>query len=666
MITKVQIPVSLEEGTPREKQNKDYFVVKDEYMKLIHQFRENLEDQFIGGMPIQLEKKCMFMLLKEKNDKFVYGMTLKADGVRHLMFLSRSGVIYFIDRVTNIFYFQIGDAPVRFNKTDKPFLFDGELLFHEKTNTWEFLLFDVVYFNGVYTMYDNYYSRLNVIQTFLPTLENILHVASANFLHVSTKEWYTIDTMLLTENIYSFIIKDTNDKRKKNGKLPLKDDGLILQPFDETYVPFREWAVYNNVQFKWKPANQLTIDFKIRMEKPNEWWLLTKTGQAFQVKQPDGENVNAICIPTNKNKEEYRDNDIVEFKLKSTFNPQNNIFVAIQKRPDKTEGNSYNTAMSTMEVIKNNFVLDELKESIAILKFKKEEEYTKVLELYPKSNLILCTLLQTGTLFFSDLEVKKLKEVYIEYITLQQNKRTVPVPMNVLENNPFLAGILSQRPVYEAKKQKKSSYELECRIFPFIQKKLFNADESKTIKKGMYFYILSFLFKSGYHYEKSFSIDIILNEYNPSGKYRSTYSTPALTKPDNEFKEKVRNAEGKVVEFVMKPTNTEKLYNNLTMKVSLSNEIKTNQKIGLKTQLHDRVVYNVTRTKRRYSFYVHEHWRVDITRVQTDYGKINSESQQETYELECEFIGKGLSPDDFVYTLNDICVMLMKNSGYCF
>ena len=646
------------------KENKEYFNVKNEYITLINRFRENMEDQFIGGMPIQLEKKCLSVLLKENNGKLVYGMTLKADGVRHLMFLSKSGIIYFIDRITNVFYFKIEEHKISFKKSNNQFLFDGELIYHKSINKWEFLIFDVIYYNHNFTMNYNYYTRIEIINNALKDIKVIEPVSS---LILSTKEWYSIDTMLLTENIYKFIIKDTNDKRKKLSDLPpLKDDGLVLQPFDESYVPFREWNVYNNVQFKWKPPKDLTIDFKIKIAKPNEWWLLTKTGQVFQVKQPDGENINAICIPTLKNKEDYHENDIVEFKIKENNNPQNNIFVAIRTREDKTEGNSYNTAMSTMEVIQNVFNLDELKMAIGVLKFKLPD-IGPLIKLYSPSKLILCSLNASKELFFSETEVNSIKFIYLEY---QQNKNKTPSLQNDynIKGNPFLSKILKSRtdlyPV--GKGVLKNNYELEFRVFPYIKKSADNPDDDKkTLKKGMYFYLLSFLIKSGYRYIYSFTIDIILNEYNPDGKFRSTYKDTSLTNPDNEFKEKTKSVRGDYANYVMEPTSEDKLYNNLTFKLNLSNEIKTKRKIALKTELHDRVVYNTTRIKKRFSFNINSNWRLDITRVITNHGKIDLNSTNETYELECEYIGGNISADAFVESMNYIYTLILMNSGYC-
>jgi hypothetical protein len=86
---KINIPVYIDSG-----ENKEYFKIKDEYINLINKFREKAEDQFIGGMPVQLEKNCLSPLFKKDiYNRFDYYLTLKVDGTRYLMSVSKNGVI---------------------------------------------------------------------------------------------------------------------------------------------------------------------------------------------------------------------------------------------------------------------------------------------------------------------------------------------------------------------------------------------------------------------------------------------------------------------------------------------------------------------------------------------------------------------------------------------
>ena len=596
-------------------ENKEYFTVKDEYMKLIKDFRENETDQFIGGMPVQLQKDCMGQLLRGTNyQKLIYGITLKVNGVRHLMYLSKSGMVYFIDRVTNFYYFKRpNQSVIQLKPTDFQFLFDGELVFHEQTKRWEFLIFDVLFYEDRGKLYNwvsnNYYDRLYIMDK---AVNRDLKDVFIDF-DLTLKTWFPIESIKDTDDIYKYIIERTNKERKLLKKPILQEDGLILQPFDGSYITFREWNVYNNVQFKWKPPNELTVDFKIRFnpENKNQWWCLTKTEQNYDVKQPDGSTIHAIIIPTETQKKLYKEGDVVECKLKEMSNPQRNIFIPLRIREDKTEGNSLQTIMSVMEVINNKFTLDILKPAInAIIENTNVEE---VLKFYNLSKIILCSV----NIFFTEPEISEIEKIY-----------------NVYVENP-----------------NKQNYELEFRVYPYIKK-----GKKENITKFTYFYFLDFLMKSGLKHEYNFSIDVLLNDVSKQNQtIRSTYKNFKLQNPVSMVKRRID-------EYRAKPTNDKQLYNNLTFKLSLSTETETDTIIGLKTQLYDRIVYNTIRVKQRNSFYAGL-WRLDITRVITTMNI--KDLTNETYEIECEYIGKMVPFQTFIESMNFLYKLILQNTSYC-
>ena len=677
------------------KENNDYFLVKDEYLHLINNFREKDTDQFIGGMPIQLQKEALGILLKQKEDTFTYGLTLKVDGIRHLMFLSKSGIIYFIDRATNIFYFRDNENIVRFKSNNSSFIFDGEMVYNNK---WEFLIFDVLFYNNKSVMNQNYYKRNEIINKVLDghLIQSMYNSSNGNIL-LSSKTWFSIETIKNTNDIYQYIINETNKIRTLAGNLPLNEDGIILQPFDEPYITFREWNQYNNIQFKWKPPNQLTIDFKIKIVSENVWELLTASGMNFAVKQKDGTAVNAICLPTLNDKKIYKDGDVVEFELATRNNTKDNLFITKILRPEKKEGNGLETAKSTMEVIRNPFNLDQLKFAIEILKNPSatKEDQSSILKLFSKSKVILGILETSEDLFFNEEEIKKIKVIYNEYVQKRGNKvekieeefikiRKVSNIINAekmkIENKTphgVVADILKSReqsfPSIISHEELKENFELEFRIFPYVKQSINKDDEKKTIKRGMYFYLLSFLFKSGFKYDYSETVDISLNDTSEKGKYRSTYNSLDLKNPKNEYKSKLNSyvliptfdeKESKKEKSKKKFTN-DQLYNNLTMKLNLSSEKESKKSIGIKTQLHDRVVYNYIRIKKRYSFYINKYWRVDITRVTPHVGNVHSiDYKNEIFEIECEYIGNIIPFEKFIKSLSDVYILMLMNSSY--
>jgi hypothetical protein len=379
------------------------------------------------------------------------------------MYVSKTGMVYFIDRITNFYYFKRPDqSSIQLQPTEFPFLFDGELVFHEQTKRWEFLIFDVLFYEDRGKLYNwmsnNYYDRLFILDK---AITKDLYGVFTEF-DITLKTWFPIERIKDTNDIYKYVIEETNKERKLLKKPILEEDGLILQPFDGNYVTFREWNVYNNVQFKWKPPSELTVDFKIKFnpENKNQWWLLTKSEQNYDVKQPDGTTVHAIIIPTELQKKLYIEGDVVECKLKEQTNPERNIFIPLNKREDKNEGNSLQTIMSTMEVVQNKFTLDILKPAILAITTGTNSE--EVLKFYNVSKLILCSV----GMFFTETEISEIKNIY-EYNT---------------SFGGLLEDTLKNIKKTKSNKKYKQDRELEFRVYPYIKK-----GKKENIKKFTYF-----------------------------------------------------------------------------------------------------------------------------------------------------------------------------------
>ena len=65
------------------------------------------------------------------------------------------------------------------------------------------------------------------------------------------------------EIYYSQINKIRNIKVES---YPFKLDGLIFTPFNTEYVIGGAWKKFMNIQFKWKPSNEQTIDFAVKKD----------------------------------------------------------------------------------------------------------------------------------------------------------------------------------------------------------------------------------------------------------------------------------------------------------------------------------------------------------------------------------------------------------------
>lgn len=607
---KVQVPFYINIGTdekPRKIPNPEYLAIRDEYTTLIQNVvSENSKDtDFIGGMPVQLEKGCVKQLL-QKNEKgdYVYQMTLKVDGERFLLFLASHGTIYLINRSVQFYYFE-EYSHTRLSGV-KQFLFDGELVEH-KNGTVEFLIFDTLFYdaqNYIETDYSRRYSVAN---------HAVKNVLSGYFKHVckeisvSLKTWFSINSISKVNNIYKFIQTETN----KNREIKLNADGIILQPYTGVYVPFGPWNKYNNVQFKWKPSDELTIDFKIKENGPNEWHLLTKTDQPFNINQEIGNPLPATCIPTEEQKRKYHENDIAEFKYRETSNPNKNLFVAVRLRNEK-EANSLSTIMSTYCVINNPFTLDMLKPAF------ENQINKKYLNIFSESDLI--GIIFDKQNFFSKNEQNGIKKVFDAFVS-----QTEPV-------------------------------ELELRLFK-------NGKKGKTLDKFTFYYLYDYLVKN-YAFINKNTIDITENKPNSTIKFRSTYNSLNDVLNSKSISNEYKN---KIIKYDFEPKYSEKkLYYNLVFKLELANELVSKKVVKLKSQFAGKMVNNLIRIKERYSFQVNSLWRFDLTKIISAYTIETLKEKNETFELECEYTGNSkITFQEFIDSLSEIFKMLIQHGGYC-
>ena len=395
MVNLIKVPVNVSGLT-----NPEYVFLQRDY-----NFLTNSNSLFIGGMPVTLTNNCSKQLLRTKNDIMVYNMTLKVDGERYLLFLSSNGHIYFIDRLLN-FFFLVNENNIRLKPMNpeivKPFIFDGEMVFHKSTKEYEYLIFDVLYYQGEPYIGKDYYTRLDLINfAYSNVLKGYFEDYNNNMLLINPKLWFPISMILKSTNVYKDIKSMTNKSRPK--KYQLEADGVILQPFDTPYVVGAPWNKNNNVLFKWKPKDEQTIDFEIKILKPNEWQLLTKSGYPLTMPVT---GIPAICKPTEANKRGYVNGDVVECNYVGE-----NVFKIKHPRPNK-QANSKETALSVLEFIRSPFNLESLKPAIDVL-VSGEGDIKNILMNYSKSDLILCIM--KNYVFFNDSEIKKIKEIYELY-----------------------------------------------------------------------------------------------------------------------------------------------------------------------------------------------------------------------------------------------------------
>jgi len=581
--------------------NPEYLNVLNDYLFVTQNYQTNNRD-FIGGMPVTLENDCFKQLLRlDADKKFVYNITLKVDGERYLLFLSTYGSLYLIDRRLNFYIFIEENGNRLPNILIKPFLFDGELIKYKRTDKYEFLLFDCLFYQGESFIEQNYYTRFDVItQAYSKVFSGYF---SNNNISVSVKRWFPITDIAKTNNIYEYIKSKTNENRSKQEQLFA--DGLILQPFDTSYVISGPWNKFNNVLFKWKPADEQTMDFKIKIEGPNKWVLLTRSGYPFTM-PVTGEP--AVCKPTEANKRDFSDGDVAEF----IFNDKSGFFKIVRARPNK-EANSKDSVLSIFNFIKNPFTLDQL--APVFKSMLSGKDISGLLGGVSKSHLILCIL--SDKLFFTDRETKNIKTFYD---TFKQNEKS----------------------------------ELEFRLVKKGRK-------DSSVDKSIFNYILEYMV-SNYVPQRKYTIDILSRKDEPT--IRSTYSSFEEVLYGRSI---LNQSKRSLLRPYISEENKQGLYNNIIFKLALSEELESKKTIPLITEVDGKNIYNLIRIKDRISFEIGNLWRIDMTIVKSGYSIQEAQNKNETFEIECEFIGsiKNISFNSFLKSFSKLYILLLENASYC-
>ena len=301
------------------------------------------KSNFIGPKNVSLEK----MNIGEIDEDFTgfnirkdYCVTEKADGERHLCFVSKNGKVYLINNRLQIIY--TGTNVDNYRNS----ILDGELITKTKNgNTiFRYLIFDMYFIQGSdirdrqlnRTDYDIQQkikmSRLESLETFLQNaklldinqhhideeseegeLEEDIQSSQISF-SWKKKDFYYGDIGTVGEKIFaeSKILIDKID----SGGFNYETDGLIYTPVKLPVggylegVSVENTGVTWNACFKWKPPHENTIDFLVSILKE---------------KNNEGNYVDKINYKINTN--ELGENKLIKYKtliLKTGYNPTKN------------------------------------------------------------------------------------------------------------------------------------------------------------------------------------------------------------------------------------------------------------------------------------------------------------------------------------------------------
>ena len=275
--------------------------VLNDYMKLLYKNkvpeRRISSRDFVGPSSISLELENIrsdYSDLSVPNIRKNYTVTDKADGMRKLLYIHKSGKCYLIDVNMNVqFSGNICDTPEYFET-----IIDGEHILHDKTGK----------FINLFAAFDIYYLHKEDIRhhAFFKVIDDVGEESKESKSSVKGKKLYRLEelsktitsmriipfigkTPPLKINRKSFEYGNDNDIFKKCNKILKKHnddlfeyeiDGLIFTPCDKGVGSDKTGEILPpkkitwGASMKWKPPEFNTIDFLVTTKK-------IETGEEF-------------------------------------------------------------------------------------------------------------------------------------------------------------------------------------------------------------------------------------------------------------------------------------------------------------------------------------------------------------------------------------------------
>lgn len=275
----------------------------------IAELRSRISDQFrnsifFGPLIIDLSKNNATKLDPEAlpdiatntNIHINYLVTDKTDGERCLLFIDSKGAVYGVDRAKNIRSLGLTMPSVRDS------ILDGELVTRGEDGRVlnNFYIFDAYIYQGTCVMHrpflfnkmeGRHHAILEVVKYF-ETGNNIIQsnpklpllIYKKDYLPGNSARVYsTLDETAQTqmqlncENILNKMNKAYGGYLEVGHLFPYKTDGLVFLPNNMGVFQYKEGAPIAsghpfkegrwNINYKWKPADLLTIDFRVEFVK---------------------------------------------------------------------------------------------------------------------------------------------------------------------------------------------------------------------------------------------------------------------------------------------------------------------------------------------------------------------------------------------------------------
>lgn len=434
----------------REKRDKDKKNEKDE--RLVREI-ENLEvreTRFMGPNPVSISLKNV---IQDHKNSIVEGyvVTEKADGIRSQLLINSDKRGYLITPKKEI----IG-TNVKFENCKGKWLFDGEYITKNRRGDpiKLFMIFDVYYAGDGLSKYPEHaysypwiskkkkdISRYSIIEDFKREVEMIFdetdfRIGFKAYLEGPKKLQRSKKDPTKYSNISGIFRQSKKlwDIETKKSGYEYSIDGLIYMPMRMSVKSLNEGEVLKNfggewsINYKWKPPEENTIDFRIRFVKEKDkngkerdkiissringkltkckqvhlyvgydskrdetfdysWKILTEDKLDEEKREilfdPDKTKSHHVCnlplkdnkIFCEKDKSELTNNQLVEMRY-CPDNPEDSRWTPLRLRGDKTHPQFFITANNIWSTIINP-VTTEMITGIEDIPIMKEEEITR-------------------------------------------------------------------------------------------------------------------------------------------------------------------------------------------------------------------------------------------------------------------------------------------------
>ncbi|XP_005362421.1 mRNA-capping enzyme [Microtus ochrogaster] len=300
-----------------------------EVQQKCHQFCGWEGSGFPGAQPVSMDKQNI-RLLEQKP----YKVSWKADGTRYMMLIDGTNEVFMIDRDNSVFHVSNLEFPFRkdLRMHLSNTLLDGEMII-DKVNGQavpRYLIYDIIKYNAQPVGDCDFNIRLQCIER---EIISPRHEKMKTGLIDKTQEPFSVRPKPFFDINISRKLLEGNFAKEVSHEM----DGLIFQPTGK-YKPGRCDDI-----LKWKPPSLNSVDFRLKITRMGGEGLLPQNVGLLYV---GGYERPFAQIKVTKELKQY-DNKIIECKF------ENNSWVFMRQRIDKSFPNAYNTAMAVCNSISN-------------------------------------------------------------------------------------------------------------------------------------------------------------------------------------------------------------------------------------------------------------------------------------------------------------------------